>query len=177
MPARHHHPVRRAAPQPESRRPAVDTFDDPANYVNLSGVRSTGLTASASLGKYVVRSLLLLGLPAKPNPCFNPVRKGIPRRRDMSREEQDACIRENPLFGRVICRCETITEGEIVEAIHRPIPARSMDAVKRRLRAGMGRCQGGFLRPEGAGDPVQGACVPVEEINKNEKAPIWSREK
>ena len=62
-------------------------------------------------------------------------------------EEKERLIRENPLYGRVICRCETITEGEIVEAIHRPIVPRSIDAVKRRTSAGMGRCQGGFCGP------------------------------
>ena len=57
-------------------------------------------------------------------------------------------IKENPLYGNIVCRCETITEGEIVDAIHAPIPARSVDAIKRRLRAGMGRCQGGFCGPK-----------------------------
>ena len=65
----------------------------------------------------------------------------------LSFEERQALIRENPAYGRVICRCETVTEGEIVDAITRPLGARSLDGVKRRTRAGMGRCQGGFCGP------------------------------
>ena len=65
----------------------------------------------------------------------------------MSREQQDQLIRKNPAYGRVICRCETITEGEILEAIHSPVPPTSIDGIKRRTRAGMGRCQGGFCQP------------------------------
>lgn len=118
----------------------MDIYDDLVNYINLSGVRSTGLTASASLGKYVAQTLIELGMPVDFNTSFDPIRKGIPRFHEMNQAQQDELIAQNPLFGRVVCRCETITEGEIVEAIHRPIPARSMDAVKRRLRAGMGRC-------------------------------------
>ena len=68
----------------------------------------------------------------------------------------------------MICRCETITEGEIVDAIHRPIPARSVDAIKRRLRAGMGRCQGGFCGPKVLEILARELGVPTETINKNE---------
>ena len=67
--------------------------------------------------------------------------------RYLSAKEKTALIRENPLYGRVICRCETVTEGEIVEALHRPIVPTSIDAIKRRCNAGMGRCQGGFCGP------------------------------
>ena len=145
----------------------VDTYEDVKNYVNLSGVRSTGLTASISLGKYVVRTLIHIGMPASFNPNFNPIRKGIPRFHEMNREEQDTLIRMNPLYGRVVCRCETITEGEIVNAIHRPIPARSVDAVKRRLRAGMGRCQGGFCGPKVLEILARELNVPTEQVLKN----------
>jgi glycerol-3-phosphate dehydrogenase len=65
----------------------------------------------------------------------------------MSADEKRALIAKNPAYGKIICRCETVTEGEIVDAIHRPITPRSIDAVKRRCRAGMGRCQGGFCSP------------------------------
>lgn len=125
----------------------IDLYDDLKNYVNLSGVRSTGLTGSVAIGVHVVQTLIESGMKAEFNPDFNPIRRGIPVFREMTREQQDEMIRENPLYGRVICRCETVTEGEIVAAIHSPIPARSMDAVKRRVRAGMGRCQGGFCGP------------------------------
>ena len=67
--------------------------------------------------------------------------------RHLSPKEKAALIKKNPLYGRVICRCETVTEGEIVEALHRPIVPTSIDAIKRRCNAGMGRCQGGFCGP------------------------------
>lgn len=146
----------------------VDTYEDVKNYVNLSGVRSTGLTASVSLGKYVAQTLIDIGMPVSFNPHFNPVRKGIPRFHEMNREEQDELIRANPLYGHVVCRCETITEGEIVDAIHRPIPARSVDAIKRRLRAGMGRCQGGFCGPRVIEILARELGIPAEQINKNQ---------
>ena len=131
---------------PEGLR--VDTYDDVGGYVNLSGVRSTGLTNSAALAVYVAQKLIEIGMPAEPKPDFDPYRKGIPCVREMTNEQRDELVRQDPRFGHIVCRCETVTEGEIVAAIHRPIPARSMDAVKRRLRVGMGRCQGGFCGPQ-----------------------------
>ena len=125
-----------------------DTWDDLYGYINLSGVRSTGLTLSLAMGKYVVQQMLYLGADLKLKDNFIRQRKGIVRFKELSREEQDALIKENPLYGNIICRCETITEGEIVDAIRRPLGARTMDAVKRRVRAGMGRCQGGFCGPK-----------------------------
>ena len=131
---------------PEGLR--VDTYDDVGGYVNLSGVRSTGLTNSAALAVYVTQKLIEIGMPAEPKPDFDPYRKGIPCVREMTNEQRDELVRQDPRFWHIVCRCETVTEGEIVAAIHRPIPARSMDAVKRRLRVGMGRCQGGFCGPQ-----------------------------
>ena len=78
---------------------------------------------------------------------FEEKEKGLDPK-NLSREEYQKLIRKNPAYGNVICRCETVTEGEIVEAIHRPIPAKSLDGVKRRTRAGMGRCQAGFCSPK-----------------------------
>lgn len=146
----------------------VDTYEDVKNYVNLSGVRSTGLTASAALGKYVTQVLINIGMPVDFNLNFNPIRKGIPRFNEATREEQDELVKKDSHYGRVICRCETITEGEIIAAIHRPIPARSLDAVKRRLRAGMGRCQGGFCAPKVIEILARELGVTTDEINKQQ---------
>ena len=146
----------------------VDVYTDLGGYVNISGVRSTGLTASAALGKYVTRVLLDMGMPDTRYDNFEERRCSIPRFHSLSREKQDALIRKDALYGHVICRCETVTEGEIVAAIHRPIPARSMDAVKRRLRAGLGRCQGGFCGPRVLEILARELNVPVEQINKNQ---------
>ena len=144
-----------------------DTWEDLQGYVNLSGVRSTGLTLSLAMGKYVVQQMQYLGCELVLKDNFIMTRKGIVRFKELSREEQDALIKENPLYGNIVCRCETITEGEIMDAIHRPLGARTMDAVKRRVRAGMGRCQGGFCGPKVLEILArEWGCDPMD-INKN----------
>ena len=79
---------------------------------------------------------------------FIEKRKGITHFNKLSNEEKNKLIKENPLYGHIICRCEKVTEGEILEAIKSPIGAKSIDGVKRRVRAGLGRCQGGFCSPK-----------------------------
>ena len=116
-------------------------------FVDCAGIESPGLTSSPAIGKMVAEIVEgILHLPE--NPDFNGVRKGILDPDTLSKEERAALIKENPAYGNIICRCEMVTEGEILDAIHRPLGARSMDAVKRRVRAGMGRCQGGFCGPK-----------------------------
>ncbi|MGP1508329.1 MAG: NAD(P)/FAD-dependent oxidoreductase [Sphaerochaeta sp.] len=147
----------------------IDVYEDVKNYVNISGVRSTGLTGSASIGRYVVQLLLQNGMQAEPNRTFNPIRKGIPRFCEMNAGQREAIIKEDPLYAGIVCRCETVTEGEIVRAIHSPIPARSIDAVKRRLRAGMGRCQGGFCGPKVIEILSRELGISPEEVIKGEQ--------
>lgn len=125
-----------------------DIFDDLEGYVNLSGVRSTGLTLSVAMGKYVVQQMLYHGAPFELKDNFIRTRKGIVKFHEQTPEVQDELIAEDPRYGNIVCRCETITEAEIVQAIHRPIGAKSVDAVKRRVGAGMGRCQAGFCGPK-----------------------------
>ena len=116
----------------------------PGMYL-LAGIKSPGLTAAPAIGEetgaYFARKL---GAKRKENFCDS--RKRI-RFQELSAEEKNRLIAREPLYGRVICRCETVTEGEIVAAIHGPIPATTVNAVKRRVGAGMGRCQGGFCGP------------------------------
>ncbi len=116
-------------------------------YVGISGVRSTGLTASLAIAKYITHGLHEAGLELVRKNGWIRTRRGIVRFADKSDEEKDALIQQNPLYGRIICRCEQVTEAEIVQAIHRPVGAKTLDAVKRRVRAGMGRCQSGFCAP------------------------------
>ena len=145
----------------------VDVYDDLEGYVNLSGVRSTGLTLSVSMGVYVAQLLKEHGCDLVYKEDFKKTRKGIRIFHEMTADEQEEIIKENPGYGNIICRCETITEGEILDAIHRPLGARSMDAVKRRVRAGMGRCQGGFCGPKVLEILSKELNISVEQVNKN----------
>ncbi|MCI7019000.1 MAG: NAD(P)/FAD-dependent oxidoreductase [Clostridiales bacterium] len=115
-------------------------------FVDCAAIESPGLSSSPAIGKMVAEIVdSILHLP--PNPDFIPTRKGILNPQKLSREDMARLIREHPAYGNVICRCETVTEGEILDAIHRVPGAKSLDGVKRRTRAGMGRCQGGFCGP------------------------------
>jgi len=144
-----------------------DIWDDLEGYVNLSGVRSTGLTLSLSMGTYVVQQLLARGADFKRKENFITKRKGIVKFSECTREEQDELVKQNSLYGNIICRCETITEAEILDAIHRPLGARSVDAIKRRVRAGMGRCQGGFCGPKVIEILARELGCSPTDINKN----------
>ena len=124
----------------------VDEVADAPGFFDCAGIESPGLSSSPAIGERMA-GLLREKLSLEPNPDFIPTRKGILNPQDLSFQERQALIREKPAYGRVICRCEGITEGEILDAIRRPLGARSLDGVKRRTRAGMGRCQGGFCSP------------------------------
>ena len=115
-------------------------------FFEATGIESPGLTSAPAIGEYLADLVAKkLALPEKAD--FDPVRRDIPRVRELPFEERQRLVAENPAYGNIICRCEQISEGEIVEAIHRVPGARSLDGVKRRVRAGMGRCQGGFCSP------------------------------
>lgn len=144
-----------------------DMYDDLFGYVNLSGVRSTGLTLSVAMGKYVVQQLLFSGANFILKENFISTRKGIVKFSEQPLSVQEELIKQNPLYGNIICRCETITEAEILDAIHRPLGAKSVDAIKRRVRAGMGRCQGGFCGPKVIEILARELNIKPEEVNKN----------
>ena len=146
----------------------IDVYDDLKGYVNLSGVRSTGLTGSVAIAKYVVDLMIEGGMKAEFKTDFNPIRHGTPRFAELSNEERTALIAKDPRYGNIVCRCETITEGQICDAIHRTLGARSVDGVKRRLRAGMGRCQGGFCGPRVIEILARELGISPEEVRKNE---------
>ena len=116
-----------------------------SGFYELAGVKSPGLSSAPAIAKDAARWLAgKTTLMEKTH--FIDTRRRI-RFNDLSAEEKNAIIREDPLYGRVICRCETVTEGEIVAAIHSPVPPTTINGVKRRVGAGMGRCQGGFCGP------------------------------
>lgn len=115
-------------------------------FVDCAAIESPGLSSAPAIGRMVAGIVKdILGLEV--DLSFDPRRKGILDPKALDDEAHAALIRENPAYGTVICRCETVTEGEIVDAIRRTPGARSVDGVKRRVRAGMGRCQGGFCSP------------------------------
>ncbi len=114
--------------------------------LHVAGIKSPGLSAAPAIGTYAVELLADMGLMLREKAQFDGTRRRVVFRH-LSPAEKAAHIAENPLYGRIICRCETITEGEIVDAIRSPIPPCSIDGIKRRAGSGMGRCQGGFCGP------------------------------
>ena len=119
----------------------------PSRLLHAAGIESPGLASSPAVADYAVSILGEMGLELEPDPEFRDERPPVYRFKELSDAEKQAMIEKDPAWGRIICRCETITEGEIVDAIRRPLGARDLDGVKRRVRAGMGRCQGGFCSP------------------------------
>ena len=117
------------------------------NFVNVAGIESPGLSSAPAIAEYVRDILKNLGMALEERSDFNPIREPKHLFRELSLEEKNEIIKKDPSYGRVICRCETVTEGEILDAIRSNPPANDIDGVKRRTRSGMGRCQGGFCGP------------------------------
>ena len=113
-------------------------------FINAAGIESPGLSSAPAIAEMVEGIINELSGGFEKKGDFNPIRPEPVRFRNMTTEERAKLIEKNKAYGRIICRCETITEGEILDAIHAPAGARDVDGVKRRTRAGMGRCQGGF---------------------------------
>ncbi len=146
----------------------IDAYKDLKGFINITGIRSTGVTASLSIAKYTVNLIRTEGLKLKPNEKFNPTRGAIPKFCECSGDMKEALVKKDHLFGKVVCRCETVTEAEIVAAIKGPVGAKSVDAIKRRVRAGMGRCQGGFCGPRVIDILARERGVKAEELRKHE---------
>lgn len=124
----------------------IKELEDCKGFIDCAGIESPGLSSSPAIGK-MVAEILKEKADLKEKENFIATRKGILDPKKLSKEEHSKLIKENPAYGNIICRCETISEGEILDAIHRPLGAKSLDGVKRRTRAGMGRCQAGFCSP------------------------------
>ena len=150
----------------------IEEVEDAKNFINVIGIDSPGLTAAPAIGVYVVNMIKdKLDLIEKKN--FKKTREKIARFAELSLEEKNRLIKEKPAYGHMVCKCEFVTEGEIVEAIHRPIPALTVDAIKRRTRASMGGCQG-----VGCTLPISKILsrelgIDISDINKNsEGSPV-----
>lgn len=138
---------------------------DAKNFFNCCGIDSPGLTAAPAIGKRISEQVAeKLGL--EENKTFSPFRKAIPKFREMNDTERIRAIMANPDYASIVCRCENVTEAEIREAIRRPVGARDLDGIKRRTRAGMGRCQAGFCSPRVLEILAEELGVSVTEVTK-----------
>ena len=134
--------------------------------IHVAGIQSPGLTAAPAIALRVVDIMKKMGIQMREKTGFVARRKKPIVFRDLSTEEQNKLVVKHPRYGNVICRCETVTEAEIVQAIHSVIPAKTVDAVKRRTRAGMGRCQGGFCLAKVAEIIAREQNIPMESVTK-----------
>ena len=143
----------------------IGELEDAKGFIDCAGIESPGLTSCPAIGEMVAGILKdKMGLELKED--FKATRKGILDPDTLTKEERAELIRREPAYGNIICRCEMITEGEIIDAIRRPLGAKSLDGVKRRTRAGMGRCQSGFCSPRTMEILARELGVSVADITK-----------
>ena len=150
----------------DGREFVIGEPDDAKNFFNCAGIESPGLSASPAIGEYVAK-LLSQRLGLKEKEDFIATRKDILDPKALRIDERNELIRKEPAYGTIVCRCESVTEGEILDAIRRPVGATTLDGVKRRVRAGMGRCQGGFCSPKVMDILVRELGIPMEDVRKS----------
>ncbi len=134
--------------------------------IHCVGIESPGLTSAPAIARYVAEELVGRLLPLEKNPDFCGKRESESFFWDLSDEEKNALIKKEPAYGRIVCRCEGVSEGEILRALRENPPARDVDGIKRRTRGGMGRCQGGFCQPQIVELIARERGIPLEEVTK-----------
>ena len=139
------------------------------NLIHVAAIDSPGLTSCVAIAEYTVDILKDLGAELKENPDFNPKREDPHFFKHMNDEEKNEYIKAHPEYGRIVCRCETVSEGEIRDAVKRNPPAHDIDGIKRRTRSGMGRCQGGFCSPFVTELLAEENNLPLESVTKKGK--------
>ena len=148
----------------------IKPSDKDARVLLAAGISSPGLSSAPAIAEEIEALLMAAltreGKPPQVKADWQPRRKAIGHFRIMTAQQRQRAIAENPLYARIVCRCEMVTEAEIVEAIHKAPGATTVDAVKRRTRAGMGRCQGGFCAPRVMQILSRELGVPMEAITK-----------
>ena len=144
----------------------LSEVSDCPGFFDCAGIESPGLTACPAIGEYMA-SLIANKLSLSIKSSWNGICHDVKKPFELSESERAELIASDPSYGKIICRCETITEGEIIDSIRRPLGARSLDGVKRRTRAGMGRCQGGFCSPRVMEILSRELNVPLDSITKN----------
>jgi len=133
---------------PNTKDFIIEECGEAPGFIDVAGIESPGLTAAPAIAHYVRDLLSRTRGALEERGDFNPDRRPAIRFMDLPEQRKNELIRKDPRFGRIICRCESVTEGEIVDAIHRNVGATTLDGVKKRVRPGMGRCQGGFCGPQ-----------------------------
>ena len=144
----------------------IGEVKDARGFIDCAGIESPGLTSSPAIGE-MVGNLIRDKMNLEEKEDFISIRKGVLNPNTLDREQRNFLIQEKPEYGNIVCRCEMITEGEIIDAIQRPIGARSLDGVKRRTRAGMGRCQTGFCSPKTMEVLARELHIPISEVTKS----------
>ncbi len=144
----------------------VESAQEVIGLINCAGIESPGLSASPAIALMVTEILRENGMKLEQKADWNPIRRRRPIPRHMELEERGKLISQDPRYGRIVCRCEQVTEGEIVAEIHAPIPARTYDAIKRRTWTGTGRCQGGFDMVRVVEILARELGLPVEQVSK-----------
>ena len=135
-------------------------------FINVAGIESPGLTSSPAIGEYVIDMLRDMGVTLEEKADYNPIRRPMHYFKELDIDGKNEVIKEHPEFAHIICRCETVSEGEILEAIRTNPKPSDIDGVKRRTRATMGRCQGGFCTPYIVELLAKELGVPYEKITK-----------
>lgn len=144
----------------------IEATVKPLGFINLAGIESPGFTAAPAIALRVIELMKEQGETLLEKRGWDPIRSPRPHFRKLTLEDQKKLIKADPRYGRVVCRCEMVTEGEIVAEIHAPIPARTYDAIKRRTWLGTGRCLGSFDMPRVVDILACELKVPVEQITK-----------
>lgn len=139
---------------------------DVSGFINALGIESPGLTSAPAIAEYIT-NLVIKKTQAPPNKNFNPIRKKDIKFSEATEEERKELIKKDKRYGKIVCRCENVTEAEIIQAIEAPLGAKTVDAVKRRTRAGMGRCQSGFCMNRVLELLAEAQNKPIEEISKS----------
>ena len=147
----------------------IEEANDAPNFINIAGIESPGLASAPAISEYVIETILKDKINLKDKENAISSLPPITNMKKLNEEERKALIAKDPRYGHIICRCEQISEGEIVEAIHRIIPSTSVKAIKKRIRPGMGRCQGGFCEPLVVG-------IIAKELQKAKNEVVYDKE-
>ena len=139
---------------------------DVKGFIDAAGIESPGLSSAPAIGEYLCGIVGELLSPERKTDYID-TRKGIVHFNSLPENEQNELIKKEPAYGKIVCRCETVTEGEILDAINRPLGATTLDGVKRRTRAGMGRCQAGFCSPTTMALLAEKLGIKLEDVKKN----------